>query len=140
MPCPNLRQVALLAVSQVYTRDRAAVATAALHQRLEEWGLATDEAQSILCHDIRCLRALGASLSHGPISIMTAQAVITDKHLHPFVDAAAAAIPNEMLASLAGPKRPEAKLALEDGNEPTPHRRGLFRRLLSIFLGNRGKG
>lgn len=139
----------LLAVSQVAMRNRAAAATLALHWRLEAWGLSAEEAQSILRHDIRCLRALGASLSHGPIDIRAGQNAVAEKNLHPLVDAAASSIPDALRESLAGPRRPRpepepevVEPVIEQGAAPpeperAARRMGLFRRLLSVFLGRR---
>jgi hypothetical protein len=130
----------LLAVLPIPIKDRTAVATAALHQRLEDWGLSTQAAQSILRHDIRCLRALSSSVSHGPIDLRFAQAAVVQGKLQPFVDVAAHAVGDTLLEALTGPKRalPEPDTAEEpgaDGLEATAPRMGFCRRLLFVFLG-----
>jgi hypothetical protein len=146
----------LIAVSEAASRNRASVATLALHRRLEEWGLSHEEAESILRHDIRCLRALGASLSHGPLRLSTARSIVEQDGLAPLVDAAAAAVPDALLKGLAGSRRPspdpepepeikpEASIAaaeeVQQDVDPAPtaqpprKRMGFFRRLLSVFL------
>jgi hypothetical protein len=140
----------LVAVSQAASRNRAAIATVALQRRLEEWGVFPDEARSILRHDIRCLRALGASLSHGPIDVDTAHDVVALEGLAPLVDAAGQAIAAELLESLAGPKRMpvETKTTSESeimsekglGTQDPAHgsrRMSFLRRILSALLGRR---
>lgn len=130
----------LVAASQAASKDRAAVATLALQRCLTDWGLSPEEARSVLCHDIRCLRALGASLSHGPMEPQMARDVVAHEGLWPIVDAAAAAVPEALLESLSGPKRilrepdmePVGKIVVEK----SPKRLGFLRRLLAVLLGH----
>lgn len=110
---------------------RAAVMVMALHRRLTEWGLSNPEAESLLRHDIRCLRAFGASLSHGAMRVHAAQEVAARAAAGLAVDHAADAIPDALLSALAGPRRAIPKLP--DEICEAPPRAGFLRRLLSVF-------
>jgi hypothetical protein len=125
---------------------RPAVLTLALQRALEEWGLPRDEAQDRVAHDVRALRAIDASASHGAPAFAEAARVVEANGVLDAVPLVAAAAGPDLCALLAGPRRVN-DLYLAEAGKParvskpdeapiaTGHarRRGLFERLVSAL-------
>jgi hypothetical protein len=131
----------LLAVSRISMRDRTAVVMLALYQKLKDWGLSSAEAQSVLQYDIRCLRAFGASLSHGLMDIEIAKLIVEGSNLASVVNSASTTVADALLEKLAGPKRkippdPEEdpqNIALDQSIRKKSRIRTFIERILSSF-------
>lgn len=139
------------------SRSRMAVAVLALQMRLSQWGVSVDSAERIMRHDIRCLRAFGASLSHGPLGVAAARRLVEEDGAWDAVVAAAECIDDDVLFELCGPSRMPTnpvRAKVSSVAEPGAHaadrhdcqermsslpagtagRRSILRRLLDLFL------